>query len=111
MGPQKIWLPGDPWVEPKPQLPENYKPSQYLQNIGDKFDEDNPRGVMFSLKNDRGEVFYRKDSFRRLLDNDSAKYHDNGQKEVFEEFQKYSIRSQYLINNKLKSAKVNANIE
>ena len=25
MGPQKIWLPGDTWIEPKPQLPAGFE--------------------------------------------------------------------------------------
>ena len=65
--------------------------------------EDHPNSVIFTLSNGRGRIPYRRGSFKRLLNNDSAKYHENGQKEVFEEFQKYSIRSQYLINNKLKN--------
>ena len=41
------------------------------------------------------------------MKNDSLKYHENGMQEVFDEFQKYSIKSQYLINRKLKNVKVN----
>ena len=74
-----------------------------IRNSQLEYDENNPNYVIFALKNERGVIPYRRGSFKRLLDNDSAKYHENGQKEVFDEFQRYSIRSQYLINNKLKN--------
>jgi len=45
------------------------------------------------LKDSRGQLMYRRDSFKRLLKNDSLKYHEGGMKEVFEEFKLYSIKS------------------
>jgi hypothetical protein len=62
---------------------------------------------VMELKDSKGRLLYRRDSFKRLLNNDSLKYHPNGMMEVFEEFQKYSIKSQYLINRKLKNTKIN----
>lgn len=37
------------------------------------------------------QLLYRRNSFKRLLNNDSLKYFENGQQDVFDEFQKYSI--------------------
>ena len=48
-------------------------------------------------------MLYRQDSFKRLLKNDSLKYHEGGLKEVFKEFKFYSIKSQYFINKKLQN--------
>ena len=48
---------------------------------------------IIELKHKDGVVLFRKDSFKRLLNNDSLKYHENGMQEVFDEFQKYSIKS------------------
>jgi len=48
---------------------------------------------LIELKDKRGNLIYRQNSFKRLLKNDSLKYHEHGMKEVFEEFQKYSIKS------------------
>ena len=120
-GETRLWLPGDPPVSGGPgdssagsaslngiktgsqQLSKGHRPGA---SASPAIAESSKEAVLFSLKNDRGEIIYRRDSFRRLLDNDSAKYHENGPKEVFEEFQKYSIKSQYLINNKLKGTKI-----
>ena len=41
---------------------------------------------VFKLKDKNGVLLYRRDSFKRLLKNDSLKYHENGMKEVFDEF-------------------------
>jgi hypothetical protein len=38
------------------------------------------------LKDNKGRLLYRRDSFKRLLNNDSLKYHENGMQEVFDEF-------------------------
>ena len=75
--------------------------AQILQNL-----RAGPQDVM-ELKDNKGRLLYRRDSFKRLLNNDSLKYHENGMQEVFDEFQKYSIKSQYLINTKLKNTKIN----
>ena len=48
---------------------------------------------IMELRDRKGKLFYRQDSFKRLLKNDSLKYHENGMQEVFDEFQKYSIIS------------------
>ncbi len=61
---------------------------------------------LMELRDKRGQLLYRKDSFKRLLKNDSLKYHERGMQEVFEEFKEYSIKSQYLINRKLKNSKM-----
>ena len=61
---------------------------------------------MITVKDNKGTLTYRRGSFKRLLNNDSLKYHENGMQEVFDEFQKYSIKSQYLINRKLKNTKI-----
>jgi hypothetical protein len=53
------------------------------------------------LNNGRGDILYRKDSFRQLLKNDSLRHVDNGMKEVFDDIQKYSIVIETLINSKL----------
>ena len=37
------------------------------------------------------QLLYRRNSFKRLLNNDSLKYFENRQQDVFDEFQKYSI--------------------
>ena len=44
-----------------------------------------PQDVM-ELKDNKGRLLYRRDSFKRLLNNDSLKYHENGMQEVFDEF-------------------------
>mmetsp|Transcript_15968 Transcript_15968/g.26926 ORF Transcript_15968/g.26926 Transcript_15968/m.26926 type:complete len:90 (-) Transcript_15968:62-331(-) len=62
---------------------------------------------VMELKDKRGNLLFRRESFKGLLNNDSLKYHENGMKEVFAEFKKYSIKSQYLINRKLKNVKIN----
>ena len=120
-GAAQLWLPGDPPVGGGPGDPSAAAGSvngiktgsQELTNdhrhgttASPSDAQSSKQAVLFRLKNDRGEIVYRRNSFRRLLDNDSAKYHENGPKEVFEEFQKYSIKSQYLINNKLKGTKI-----
>ena len=48
---------------------------------------------VLELRDRRGMLLYRQNSFRRLLKNDSLKYHERGFTEVFQEFQKYSIKS------------------
>ena len=97
----QLWLPGDPpigrgtndpWADPG-SLTDVRTGSQELSSdrqpggpASSTTAQSAKQAVLFRLKNDRGEILYRRDSFRRLLDNDSAKYHENGQKEVFEEF-------------------------
>jgi hypothetical protein len=34
-------------------------------------------------------IKFRRESFKRLLNNDSLKYHEKGMEEVFEEFRHY----------------------
>ena len=54
--------------------------AQILQNLNA-----GPEEVM-ELKDSKGRLLYRRDSFKRLLNNDSLKYHENGMQEVFDEF-------------------------
>ena len=46
--------------------------AQILQNLNA-----GPEEVM-ELKDNKGRLLYRRDSFKRLLNNDSLKYHENG---------------------------------
>jgi ribosomal protein L17 len=41
---------------------------------------------VFVLKGKDGVLIYRRDSFKKLMNNDSLKYHENGMREVYEEF-------------------------
>lgn len=51
-----------------------------IKNLNEDVDD------VMKLKDKRGALLYRQDSFKRLLKNDSLKYHENGMQEVFDEF-------------------------
>jgi len=65
----------------------NKADKKVIRNLNEDVDD------VMKLKDKRGTLIYRQDSFKRLLKNDSLKYHENGMQEVFDEFQKYSIKS------------------
>ena len=77
----------------------NFMKSKGIVNEEDKRDHtifaNLSEGVedIMTLTDNRGQLLYRRGSFKRLLKNDSLKYFDNGMQEVFDEFQKYSIKS------------------
>ena len=58
----------------------NKKDIRIFQKLGDGTED------VMELEDNNGQLLYRKNSFKRLLKNDSLKYFDNGMQEVFDEF-------------------------
>ena len=54
--------------------------AQILKNLNEGVED------VMELKDNKGRLLYRRGSFKRLLNNDSLKYHENGMQEVLEEF-------------------------
>ena len=61
---------------------------------------------ILEFKDRKGRLNYRKESFKKLMDNDSVKYYEEGKEGIFREFRDNSIKSQFLCNKRLKGKKV-----